>query len=318
MHPRTSATTRTLRAELLYLLYSRTILVAVAVISVGVVAAFFGSVSAARSADAMFVHQVKTYERNGITLEQALSLPVTVTTDGSAETIDNPLKYDYLQVGTAVHAVDGVVPFIGTALDLVTFIVVPLLMIALGLYSATTDRRTGTLRLKATRDRWSTLVTAKLASLAVLAVALTAAAALLAAVVALVGSPIVDGMHDEIAYTVVEPTSTSPLALKLAMTAGVAMFFGVVGYATGTVTGASSWPLAIFALLLFVLPFVSVWDPRNLLAIVGSHVFDYWGQFKMRPPLPLETPTAVVALTGYLAIAAGIAALLPTARRRFG
>jgi hypothetical protein len=131
-----------------------------------------------------------------------------------------------------------------------------------------------------------------------------AAVAGLAMVAALIGAPSVHQLTRDIPYQLTYPTSGSPLVLKLLTTALVCTFFGVIGYAIGFLTRSTSWPLVLAAAVLFLLPFVSVWDPRNLLAVVGSHVYDFWGQFVLRPPLPLSTWTALAALLGYLAAAA--------------
>lgn len=317
MRTPTTATFRALKAELRYLAYSRTVLVLCAVVGLGAGVAFVSSLGAARSAHDNFVHQVQVFEANGITLESALAAPVVVTANGNAETIDNPLKYDYLQVGEAVHAVDGILPFVGTALDFVTFIVIPIVMIAIGLFVATNDRKNRTLKLRASRERWSDLVLGKFLAITAMAAVATVATAVAAAVIAIAGSPAVAALNGAIEYQIVEPNSMSPLALKLVLTMAFALFFGVLGYATGVVTGSTSWPLVIFTALLFLLPFMSIWDPRNLMAVLGSQVYDFWGQFRMRPPLEAGLTTSALALVGYGAVVLALAALFPRPSRRF-
>src|SRR5689334_8857987 len=96
---------RQTRAELTYLYYSRRLLLVALVLLAGVVVSFTGSVSSASAAHDNFVRQVAVFEKNGITLDDALRAPMSVTRDGSSETVDNPLKYDYLVVAEAVAAV---------------------------------------------------------------------------------------------------------------------------------------------------------------------------------------------------------------------
>lgn len=313
----TTAITRTLRADLLYLYYSRAILGIGLFMAAGATVAFTGSVSAAQSSHKAFLQQVDTFERNGISLEDALAAPMTVTVEDGRETIDNPLKYDYLQVGESVRAVDGVVPFVGTALDLVTFIVIPLVMIALGLHVATVDRRAGTIKLRASRDRWADLVVAKLLALLTASVLATFCTVLAAATIALLGSPLTAAATGDINYALVTPESTSPLLAKLALTTLVAMLFGLVGFATGAVVGTTSWPLAMYGLALFLLPFASPWDPRNLLASIGANVYDFWGQFELRPPLPIDAAAAAVGLGVCAFVALVLATAFPLRSRRY-
>lgn len=303
-----TSTTRALVAELRYLFYAKRLFVVLAVVAVGVAVATSGSLSSARSAHAFFERQVVTYERNGILLEDALSAPLTITGDGAMQTIDNPLKYDYLQVSEAVHALQGTA-MVGTALELVTFIFAPLLFLILGASLATYDRTSGTLSFRASRERWARVVTGKMITLVVISVGATLAAALLALAAAAAISPTVAGLTQEMGYDLVRPESTSPLVLKLGMTTLVCTFFGVVGYAIGVVTRSASWPMVLAALALFLLPFVSRWDPRNLVAVLGSRVYDFWGQFEMRPPIPIADGAALGVLVGYLAAAAVVVVL---------
>ena len=303
-----TSTTRVLAAELRYLLYARHAVTVLALLAAGVAVAASGSVSSARAAGEYFERQVVVFEQNGVSLGEALNAPLTITREGAMETIDNPLKYDYLQVAAAVSAVRGVA-MVGTALDLVTFIVAPLLFLVLGANLATYDRASGTLALRAARERWVRVTVGKMLALGVLAVAATAAVAVLALVAAAAVSPTVAGLTRDLGYGLIPPESTSPLGLKLLMTMLVCVFFGVLGYAIGVATRSASWPMVLAALALFVLPFLSRWDPRNLLAVLGSGVYDFWGQFEMRPPIPLAGGTALVALGAYLAAAVAVVVL---------
>ncbi|MGV1003492.1 MAG: hypothetical protein ACOYEV_01745 [Candidatus Nanopelagicales bacterium] len=299
---------RQLRAELRYLHYTRSLLILLGLLAAGVAIATSGSVSSARSSHEFFVGQVATFEKNGISLEDALRTPVTVTGEGGMETIDNPLKYDYLAVGQSVRAVQGIA-LVGTALDLVTFIFAPLLFLMLGANLATYDRTSRTLALRASRERWGRVTAGKILALVAIAAMATAAVAILALIAAAVASPSVHGLMNDINYDLAVPESKSPLILKLLMTSMVCTFFGVVGYAVGVVTRSASWPMVLAALALFLMPFVTRWDPRNLLAVMGSRVYDFWGQFEMRPPIPLGSGTALAVLLGYLAGAGAVVVL---------
>ena len=299
-------------SELQFLRFSRYLYVLLAVVAAGVVIAFTGSLSNAQSAHENFVDQVKVFQQNGITLDEALNKPVVVTRAGDQETIDNPLKYDYLEVGKAVRAVEGTA-MIGTALDLVTFIVAPLLFLILGANLANYDRTSRTAPFRAARERWIWVTVGKMVTIVVLGIFATLTIAVCGLVVGAVGSSAVHQLTSSINYELSYPTVISPLALKMVTTALVCTFFGLLGYAVGIVTRSSSWPMVLAAAMLFLLPFVSRWDPRNLLAVVGSQVYDFWGQFQMRPPITVSTGTAVGALVLYSA--AAVIVILIGARR---
>ena len=278
--------------------FSRRLLHVVLVLLAGVVVSFTGSVTSASSANANFVRQVAVFEKNGITLEDALKTPSSVTRNGSSETIDNPLKYDYFVVAKAVAAVDGTA-MAGTALDLSTFVVIPLLFLMLGAGMASHDRVSGSSQIRASRERWGVVVAAKVVVLGLVAVGaplLVAVGGLLAPVVA---SAPVDRLRGEVSYDLAA-VAPSPLLPKLIMTAMVAIAFGLAGYAIAWITRSTSWPMVAAALGLFVLPFVTAWDPRNVLAVLADGVYDFWGQFQLRPPIEMAHGSALAVAVGYL------------------
>ncbi len=307
MSRRTTSISRQLAAELRFLHYSRRLVILLGVLAAGVVVSLTGSVSHARSAHENFVREVSAYESHGITLQDALAAPVTVTTDQTGQTIDNPLKYDYLEVARSLRALQGL-GMVGTALDLVTFIVIPLTFLVFGAGLATTDRASGVSAFRGSRERWPRVVAAKILALAVLGVGAAVAVAVMGAAASVAGAGSVDSLRANIDYAIL-PMALSPVLPKVAMTALVALFFGVIGYAVGALTRSTSWPMVLAGLALFLLPFVSPWDPRNVLAVLGAHVYDFWGQFQMRPPIQLDVGTALAAVAGYLVVAGVVVGL---------
>lgn len=310
---------RELRTEIGYHVHSRSLVLVTLLMIGGAVLAFYGSLSNAYAANRFFVAQVNLYEENGVDITEALSAPTgtTIAPDG-AEVIDNPLKHDYLAVGEALHAISGPGPMLGTVLDLVTFVVIPMVFIFFGAHVATFDRRFGTLKQRAARSPLVTIVSAKLLSLAVMALAAVATLVVTSLALSVAGSIQVSRMLDSVVtYTVVDPVSVSPVAVKVLMTFGVAVFFGALGYAVGALTNSTSWPMVLAAATLFVLPFQGTWDPRNLVAALGTGVYDFWGQFDLRPPVPVGDGAAILALLAYLAVALVVAFLAPRPSKRF-
>lgn len=309
-------TTRELVAELRYQHYSRRPYVLLLVLAAAVAVAFTGSLSHAHAAHEFFVQQVRSYEQNGVDVEAALAAPVQVTTDGAQETVDNPLKYDFLQVGESLAALKGLA-MVGTALDLTTFVVVPLAFLMYGAWLALYDDRARTSRVRAVRGRWATIAAVRAGTLVLLAAAAVLVVTVVALGLSLAGAGAVQQLEAEMGYPTVAPESVSPLWAKLLTTAGTAVLFGLVGHATGLVTRSLSWPMVLAALVLFLVPFLGTWDPRNLLAAVARGVYDFWGQFELRPPLPVETWAAALGLGGYAVLAAAVTAVCVATRRRF-
>lgn len=307
----TTRVRRELRSELLLFVHTRQALAALFVLTVGVVLSYVGSRSHAVAAVRGFEEQVARFAHQGITLEAALAAPVAVTTSGGSQTIDNPLKYDFLQLSAAVRAVEPA-SMAATALDFVTFLVVPLLFLFLGTRIALVDRVAGTVGFRATRQSWSTIVLAKSLVLAVAAAAAALATAGLGFLVGGAGQLFAGEVRDQVAYPLVLPESRA-LWAKIALTAMVGLGFGLVGYLMGALTGSSSWPLVLAALALFMAPFVVAWDPRNVMAVFGSRIYDFWGQFELRPPLPITVADAGLLVGLYAAVV--LAGVLLSARR---
>lgn len=308
--------TRELVVELRYQHYTKRIYLLVLVLVAGVLIAFTGSLSHARGAHTFFLQQVETYKQNGVSVEEALAAPMSVTIDGNQETVDNPLKYDFLQVGESLAALKGT-GMVGTSLDLVTFVFMPLTFLMYGAWLALYDDRARTSRIRAVRGRWPSINAARLTTIVIAAAASVLLVSLAALAVSYVGAGAVRELEASMGYPTVVPESVSPLWAKLLLSTGVAVLFGMSGYAIGLVTRSLSWPMVLAALVLFLLPFVGAWDPRNLLAVVGRNVYDFWGQFELRPPLLIDTGTAALGLLGYALVAVGITAACVLARRRF-
>jgi hypothetical protein len=242
---------------------------------------------------------------------------VTTAADGSQQ-IDNPLKYDYLEVGKSISALHGFPATAGTLLDLLTFVVIPLAFVYFGAYSATFDRRAGTLKLRVAAADWPTIVLAKLGSTVAAAAFLLAVILMTAAALATLGGLVLgDTRADGFVYPVVTPPSVSPLTLQFAVSLGIATVFGAVGYAIGALTGSTSWPVVGAALILFLVPIQGAADPRNAMAVLGEHVFNFWGQFKLRPPAAMSLGAAGLVLITMLAVSVAVALLMPRPRARY-
>lgn len=305
--------------EIRYHWYNRTFLLLAALAVAGSVAAFSGSSTGAKADQHRFPAEVADYHRQGVQLSDVLSRPVTVTTaaDGSQQ-IDNPLKYDFLEVGKSISALHGFSATAGTLLDLLTFIVIPLAFIYFGAYSATFDRRAGALKLRVAAVDWPTIVLAKLGSTVAAAAFLLAVVLVTAAALAALGGVVLGGSRvNGFIYPVVAPTSASPQALQFAVSLGIATVFGAVGYAIGALTGSTSWPVVGAALILFPVPIQGAADPRNAMAVLGEHVFNFWGQFKLRPPAAMSLGAAGLVLVMLLAASVAVALLLPRPRARY-
>lgn len=289
-------------AELRLLRYSRIWIMGLPLILCAL-ATYVGSRTAVRARLTEFEERSRQYEDRGFSLDEVLAAPTSVTThaDGS-ETIDNPLKHDFIELSHLVAATEPV-HMMTTALDLTTFLVIPLAFLYLGAWMANIDRTTRAIDWRAARQSWASVACAKflaIAIVAVLAVALTSVAGL---VIGGVGEMILGGAGDEIPIPAILD-SPRPLTVKLAVSALFAVVWGLVGYLVGHVTRSFSWPIVLAALFLFMVPFLGKWDPRNAQTVIGHHTFDFWGQFKLRPAIHMSG-TELALGVGLVAVVVG-------------
>lgn len=250
-----------------------------------------------------FEQLAQSYRAEGLDVSEALARPAGVTTasDGS-QTIDNPLKYDFVELSNGVRAVEPTA-MAGTALDLTTFLAIPLVFLLMGAWSAVVDRAHGTILWRAARTTWTNIPVAKLVTLTVSAFLAALAVALCGVAVGWVGELAFGSMRGVAEYPLIDPQAR-PLSGKLLMTTAVGAVFGCLGYVIGTVTGSYSWPMVICAVILLLVPYLGAWDPRNVLTVLSVHVYDFWGQFSLRPPMGMSVRVAIMYSAAFVAVLA--------------
>lgn len=307
---------RSFRTEVFYQANAGHYLVILAVVAGGVAVAVSGSVSHVGEAHRQFLRSAAELRANGIPLAEVLREPVRVTMSGTQQMIDNPTKYDYLEVGRALQAVSGPT-MIATSLDLVTFLVFPLLFAVVGAYVATCEARSRTAKLRAARARWSVIIVAKLLSLTVTSAVGVLGVVAFGLLASVLTPAFVGNLAGPVDYPVDQAVSITSWPVKFLFGWFVGVFFGLVGYVIGTVTRSPAWPMVILAAALFLLPFLSAVDPRNLVAVLASRTYDFWGQFKLRPPIDTAVPTAVVLLGLYAGVAVVVTLAVALRRSRF-
>jgi hypothetical protein len=288
---------RSIRTELRYETWSLTLLWPLAVTFVAVGLGLIGSLSNA-SATLAQLHSTQTQAvSNGLSLEEAMKHPVGQSVQGSQTLIDNPLRFDYEQAYNAHRALDGW-NSIGTGLEMITFIVIPLLFFLYGCAVAVGDVRQRILKERVVVQGARPYVLAKMAVVSGVAVA----SAVLGAVVSLAGAPILQaffqpGQTVDFPFTVEENSIGNPVA-QILFTAATAMFFGLLGLFIGLVTRTALLPGLLAGALLMVVPFAGPYDPRNILTTAGQSVFNFWGGFSPRTlfPVPLDAGLALMVL----------------------
>lgn len=213
---------RSIRTELRYQYWGRMLLLPIAGLSLSLVFAFTGSVS---NVDASMTRLQATEAQasaNGVSLPQAMEQPVRLAVQDGQKLVDNPLRYDYERAYFAFQALEGT-NAVGTGLEMITFLVIPLLFFIYGCGVAAGDARRRILKDRVVMQGARPYVVAK----AFTVVIVSPAAVLIAATLSLVAAPVLRAAFlpsagGSFPYPVAEASAGSP-AVQIAFSASTAM-----------------------------------------------------------------------------------------------
>lgn len=293
---------RSIRTELRYQYWGRMLLLPIAGLSLSLVFAFTGSVS---NVDASMTRLQATEAQasaNGVSLPQAMEQPVRLAVQDGQKLVDNPLRYDYERAYFAFQALEGT-NAVGTGLEMITFLVIPLLFFIYGCGVAAGDARRRILKDRVVMQGARPYVVAK----AFTVVIVSPAAVLIAATLSLVAAPVLraallPSAGGSFPYPVAEASAGSPV-VQIAFSASTAILFGLLGLFVGLVTRSMLIPCLAAGGLLMVAPFAGPYDPRNILTAAGEGIFNYWGGFSPRPPFPVQVEVGLAFMAGGLVLA---------------
>ncbi|MGO4227423.1 hypothetical protein AB4Y72_00985 [Arthrobacter sp. YAF34] len=223
--------------------------------------------------------------------------PVGESIQGNQTLLDNPLRFDYEQAYNAHRALDGW-HSVGTGLEMITFIVLPLLFFLYGSAVAVGDVRQRILKERVVIQGARPYVVAKVVVVSVVALA----TAVLSAGVSLAATPILKAVFQpertfDFPFIIEESGNGNPV-VQILFSAATALFFGLLGLFLGLVIRTTLIPGLMAGALLMVVPFAGPYDPRNILTAAGQTVFNFWGGFTPRTlsPVPLDAGLALMVL----------------------
>jgi len=303
---------RMLGDEYVYLWYSLTPLVLLAVLLAMVCIDGWNADAAVRSAYRDYLQQRRSATEAGEDPDAMLSLPVHVRVTGSGDAqvteTDNPVRESLDALAGAVRSVRPGV-FVPTALGTMTLLVGPLAFSVWGVALATYDYSNKTVKLKAARGPWPQVVGAKIvagvttmAAVVAVAVALSEAAAQVLWWYVLRGVP----GHD-VSVRLGQPAhSPTSLIAQYAVAVLVGAVFCTLGVCGGVVFRRSLIPLVIAAVYNLFIPSMGRYDLKNATAVVARGVFSFGRDSQIITPLPLEPALACGILWATLASATAV------------
>jgi hypothetical protein len=273
----------------------------------------FGAVATARSAIATFRSEKLALEAEGDTLADALSRPLGLTNDGVTEVSDNPLRYFWEKAGRAAANVEPVGNAINS-METVTFLLLPALFFSYGVMLAVRDIRHRTLKVTVVQFGRTAPMLAQVVSVVRGALAAAVGGLGISWGVSLGVWQFAKGQLD---FTYLAPPPTPTLTTLLATmlaTLGVGTFFGMIGLSTGLITRRAI-PLVVgFLAFNFLVPIMSVADPRNLVLVIATEYLDFHGSFRPGTVVSVSVGAALALMAAWC-ICLAVAAWAVTLRR---
>lgn len=251
----------------------------------------YGLQRKAENAYTFYQTTYKTYQEQGLPVDDMLLEPLHVEKTNGMELIDNPIRYHFEEVGTLLlllHSSHVITP----SLEWLGFVFFPLLFALYGAYIATYDYKHQTLKLKAIRTSWSRLLTSKLVAL-YLSILLIILATLAVSYAASFWFYRQAAAHipPEIMQAATLPDTVSWIWQLLFIT-GISYLFASLGFTMGILLRGFVIPMIIFFTYNLIIPTLGAFDPVNLVAVLAHQLFDFRGRFQLFTPIPVSVWTA--------------------------
>ncbi|MFJ2022107.1 hypothetical protein [Streptomyces nodosus] len=255
----------------------------------GVSAVFaFGAYSSARSAiDSLRQEWEFLHREGGYSFERAIGRG----TDPS----DSPLKETW---ESASQAVANLHPFQSTTnlLQVLCFVIAPLVFFTYGAIAATRDAHYKTLKFRAVREGRQRLFVSQAVSLVLVVAALTAAAFCIALLISVILHLAVSGRVDTRGLEVPKDMMVTGPLPTMAMMFGTGVIFAFLGMSMALIIGRPLYVVPVFLAGFFLVPVLGRFDPRNLLMAVAYPHLDFVGGFIPSAPRPVPEFAAVLLL----------------------
>ncbi|MHC5902742.1 hypothetical protein ACVNF4_02315 [Streptomyces sp. S6] len=282
-------TLRTVRTDLRYQWASRYLLYTLVCFAAVASVFAFGAYSTARGAvDSLWREWAYLRGEGGYTFDRAIGR--------GGDPTDDPLRDTWEHAGQALA---GLQPFQGAVnlLQVLCFVVAPLVFFAYGAIAATRDTHHKTLKFRAVREGPGRLFASQALTLTAVTTALTAAAF---AVTLLTSTALYLTAYDRVDARRMEiPADLSPWSAlpTLGMLLLTSLLFAFLGMSTALLAGRPLPVLPPFFAAFLLLPVLGPYDPRNLLMAIAHPHLDFVGSFQPPTPHPVPEPLAALLLT---------------------
>lgn len=240
------------------------------------------------------------YESLGIDIKQALGSPVKVkegelkSKDGDGEIVENILRYDYEQFVLSLHHLQPKQSVIIT-MEWMGFIVFPLAFTLYAIYISSYDMRFKTVKVKAVKHDWKSVLLAKQCS--VYMVMLAAMAAVLCT--AYMSSFIFYSLASRVIPVdqfLISALPKANILLQFIVVLTVSFIFATIGFYLGVLFRSFITPALLYIIYSLLVPALGKFDLKNLLSNLGHAVFNFNGNFRLFTPVKVDMFPIIIIL----------------------
>ncbi|MBC1797059.1 ABC transporter permease [Listeria booriae] len=220
-----------------------------------------------QSKEKRFDVSMEMYQKDGITLKQALSEDLEIKRDGNSEEISNILKYDYYRVIAAKVALNP----LNAPNQIFTSVAIIFLPIIFGIYSchvAFFDFKHRTIKNQLLLNGYKNLFISRLFAIGIVAIGTVLVTALLS-----VGIQFLFNI-----FTDVQPNTSvtylKELPLQLVYQSFVLMLFGILFFLLTTAIRSTIVSIVILFLYMLIVPNLGGFDLKNLMLLTVPKIYN--------------------------------------------
>jgi hypothetical protein len=278
---------RILNKEIKYQIYAKVFGVVFFILLVFVLLNLYTNSNQLKSSYQLYQQSLQSYEVHGESIKDAMAAPSIVTeqSDGfgsNSMTVENTLRYDYDQTALLLF-MNNPKNLPSQALELISFVIIPIVFGIYGTYLATYDHKYKTIKIKALQNNWVQVIISKQLSVLGFSIVILPIILLCSYVFGWIVYPAtVNGIPTDI--FILEKTPVENLLMQYLLCLTICNIFSTLGFLLGTALKsfiASS--MIIIAYNVFI-PVLGKYDLKNIIAVLGHKVFNFNGSFKLFEP----------------------------------
>lgn len=287
--------------ELLYQVFAKSILIAFTILLLLAILNLISLSSKITDNYARYLKTRENYEQDGIDIESSLRAPNTVKKEDGFIIVDNPLKYDYMELSNNVHNLNPKY-VISNTLEYMIFVFCTFTFAIYGAYIAAYDYKYKMYKTKTNRKELAYTIISKLLSMLLAIFLVVMLTSFMAYILSFFFNeklkdsvPLDDFFFEDFGYK-------SNMLIQIFFSIIVTFIYGMWGFLIGFLCKNISIPTIVFAMYGFVVPILGKYDLRNIISNLSHEIFDFKGRFQMFEPIKVNNFLCIMYLVLYTLI----------------